>query len=284
MRARVVVMLAAMLMASCVFAAFQPNPKGAVKALKVTKGKPFRTGIVFIEGKYVPPPYTVERYGLVLRVNKNQVTGPVIPWEEFVKTQEGVVVSKNTVGGDPAPEGDAAEPEPEPEPELEEDEYDGDDLSDLFDDEPTTKKPSATKKTYKPKPRKPVVTTTYTLSGDFVPNDTTKALVGKINQARTDIDALLRQGGFVFFGSDYTRVTGDAGTAKMLLMKLPDIMKTCKSAKELRAAVRANGFTFIPDALCRDLYLNRVDYIKLLERQKAIKEESDMNSLMRGGL
>jgi len=36
----------------------------------------------------------------------------------------------------------------------------------------------------------------------------------------------------------------------------------------------------MPDLLCRDLYLNRVDYIKLLDRQKSIKEESEMKALL----
>lgn len=275
MRLKALVVMAAALACSFAWAAFQPNPKGAVKALKVTKGKQFKSGVVFIEGKYIPPPYTIERYGLVLRVNKIQATGPVIPWEEFVKTQDGVSVSKTTTGGDAE---QPAAPEPEPEPELVSD--DDDPLADLFDDEPSAKKPAAKRKVYKPRPRKPVVTTTYTLEGEFVPNETTKALVAKINQSRTDVDALLRQGGFVCFGSDYTRVTGDAGTTKMLLMKLPEMMKTCKSASELRQAVRSSGFTFMPDELCRDLYQNRVDYIKLLERQKAIKEEAELKSLL----
>ena len=280
MRVKLAVMVLAVMAMSFARAAFQANPKGAVKALKVTKGRPFRSGLVFIEGKYIPPPYTLERYGLVLRVNKIQATGPVIPWEEFVKTQEGVSVSKTTTGGDPAG-GEASEPEPEPEPEALSD--DDDPLADLFDDEPSAKKSAPKRKSFKPRPRKPVVTTTYTLDGDFVPNDTTKALVAKINQARTDVDALLRQGGFVFFGSDYSRVTGNEGTARMLLMKLPDILKNAHSASDLRSAVRASGFTFIPDALCRDLYLNRVEYIKMLERQKAVKEEYEMRSMLGDG-
>ena len=281
MRARTVLSLLAAGLSMFACAALQPNPKGAVKALKVTKGKPFKTGLVFIEGKYVPPPYTIERYGLVLRVNKLQATSPVIPWEEFIKTQEGVSVSKTTTGGATgAADAAAPEPEPEPEPEILPDEDDP--LADLFDDEPSVKKSTPKKKAYKPRPRKPTVVTTYTFDGEFTPNDTTKALLGKINQSRTDVDALLRQGGFVFFGADYSRVTGDAGTAKMLLMKLPEIMKTSQSAAALRQAVRAAGFTFIPDELCRDLYQNRVDYIKLLERQRAVKEEAEMNALLEG--
>ena len=86
--------LAMALVASIAQADFAPNPKGAVKALKVESGKPFRSGMVFIDGKYIPPPYTVQRYGLVLRINKIPVTGPLIPWERFVKTQEGVKATK----------------------------------------------------------------------------------------------------------------------------------------------------------------------------------------------
>lgn len=278
MKVKIVLAIAAALAVPFAEASFQPNPKGAVKALKVTRGKPFKTGLVFIDGKYIPPPYTIERYGLVLRVNKIQATNPVIPWEEFIKTQEGVTVSKTTTGGTSDAATDA--PEPEPEPEILSD--DDDPLADLFDDEPSSKKSSPKKPAYKPRPRKPTVVTTYSFDGEFVPNDTTKALLAKINQSRTEVDALLRQGGFVCFGADYSRVTGDSGTSKMLLMKLPDMMKTCQSAAALRQAIRANGFTFIPDELCRDLYQNRVDYIKLFERQKAAKEEAEMNALYGG--
>jgi len=277
------VLLVVALIATFANAAFAPNPKGAVKALKVERGKPFRTGMVFIDGKYIPPPYTVERYGLVLRINKMQVTGPVIPWEEFVKTQEGVKVTKNVSG--PASDATAETPE-EPEPEPEEDDLsdEGDFLSDLFDDEPVVKKSSTSKKkAHKAKPRKPVVTVTYSFDGEFQHNDTTKALLKKISQARTDVDALLRKGGFICFGSDYSRVTGDSGTAKIVLNKLPGLMQTSNDAKSLAAGVRASGISFFPDALCRDLYLNRVDYRKLLERQKATKDEEKVNALINRG-
>ena len=148
MKAKIVLAIAAALAVPFAEASFQPNPKGAVKALKVTRGKPFKTGLVFIDGKYIPPPYTIERYGLVLRVNKIQATNPVIPWEEFIKTQEGVTVSKTTTGGTSDAATDA--PEPEPEPEILSD--DDDPLADLFDDEPSSKKSSPKKPAYKPRP------------------------------------------------------------------------------------------------------------------------------------
>ena len=271
-------------------AAFAPNPKGAFKALKGEKSKPIKTGMVFVDGKYLPPPYSVERYGLVLRVNKVQVTGPVIPWEEFVKTQEGVKVSKTVTGGDASAESGDGESAPEPEPEPEEEEVyslsfgDDDPLADLFDDEPTVKKPGAAKKkAAKPKPKKPTVTVTYSFDGEFQHNEKTLALQKRIMQARAEVETILRNGGFVCFGSSYSRVSGDAGTAKLVLSKLPGLMQSCPNAKSLANGIRSSGITFFPDALCRDLYQNRIDYRQLLERYKAIEDEEKMKALLKGG-
>ena len=279
--------LAMALVVSIAQADFAPNPKGAVKALKVESGKPFRSGMVFIDGKYIPPPYTVQRYGLVLRINKIPVTGPLIPWERFVKTQEGVKATKTVTGGGETP---AEETVDLPEiPEEDDDDMYGDDdflLSDLFDDEPAVKKSSSASKNRparKPKPRKPTVTVTYSFDGEFKHNDKTKALLKKISQARTDIDAHLRKGGFVCFGSRYTCVKGDSGTARIVLDKLPGLMQNSPDAKSLATGVRASGISFFPEALCEDLFSNRVDYRKLLERQKALKDDEQINNLINRG-
>ena len=284
------IMIVVALAAAFAQAEFAPNPKGAFKALKGEKSKPIKTGMVFVDGKYIPPPYSVERYGLVLRVNKIQVTGPVIPWDEFVKTQEGVKVTKNVTGGEPAEGGaePAPEPEPDPEPDEEVEEYslsfgDDDPLADLFDDEPTVKKPAAKKKAKKAKPKKPVVTVTYSFDGEFKHNEKTQALQKKIMQARAEIETILRGGGFVCFGSSYSRVTGDAGTARIVLGKLPGLMQSSPNAKALASGIRASGITFFPDALCRDLFENRIDYRQLLERQKAVEEDEKLKALLKGG-
>jgi hypothetical protein len=62
----------------------------AVKVLKISRGKAFNSGAVFVDGKFIPPPYVVERYGTYLRINRIQVTSQVIAWDEFLKTQSGV--------------------------------------------------------------------------------------------------------------------------------------------------------------------------------------------------
>ena len=61
--------------------AFQPIPKESAKALKVTRARPFSAGAVFINGKYVEPPYVVERWGTGIRINKIPVTGQIVDWK-----------------------------------------------------------------------------------------------------------------------------------------------------------------------------------------------------------
>ena len=118
--------LAAIAAASVCRAEVPAPAKAAVKALKITKGKPFSSGLAFMDGRFIAPPYTVERYGTVIRINGVQVTREIVPWEEFLKAQPGVRVI------DP-------EQEPEAEPETTEpvpaDEEEGDGEPQAADEE-----------------------------------------------------------------------------------------------------------------------------------------------------
>ena len=123
-------------------AAFATVPKQALVELKATVGKPFSAGLVFVNGKFLDPPYKVERYGTALRINGIQVTNEIVPWTEFLKTQPGARVEKvETPQSADAP---AAEPAPAAEePEAEESYDSSDDIDDLFDDDPKPKKKAA---------------------------------------------------------------------------------------------------------------------------------------------
>lgn len=276
MKTKLLLLSAALAACICAEAEFAAPPKAAVKALKITRGRPFGSGVVFIDGKYIPPPYTIERYGLVLRVNGIQATGPLVPWEEFLKIQEGVKVSTSTepaaVQAPPAP-APAAPPPPA---------VDDDPLADLFDDEPVAKKPAAKKPAYTPRARKPAVTTTYSFDGEFAHNDASKALVSRINQSRTELDAHLRRGGFACFGSSYSRVTGDAGATKKILSCLPELMRSSTTQEAFSSGIRSAGIVYFPEALNKELFQNRVDYLKLMERRRAIEEEDKLNALLKG--
>lgn len=267
---------------------FPKPPAAAAQALKVTVGKPFTAGFVFIDGKYLPPPYKVERYGTVIRINGCQVTREIVPWSEFVKTQSGVTVTKTETpaGGDDLWGDDADSSEPEAEEEEEEEEVDdsASTLDDLFDDEPAAKKPAAKKKpAKKSKPKakkKPVAKASYSFDGEFAPNEKTKALVEKINLARTKIDTQLRSGGYFFFGSRYSTMNGDAGAAKRILDKLPEVMKKYSDREAFGSALRSVGLTYFPVALNDDLFRNRIDYLQLMERRKNDQQQNQWQKMM----
>ncbi len=256
----------------------------ALKALKATVGKPFSAGYVFVDGYYISPPYTVQRYGTVIRINGVQVTGEIVPWGDFVMTQSGAKAVKS----ESAPAAEAAPvetPAPEPEEPAEEPEEIGDDessLDDLFADEPVEKKPRpvARKRVVRrPKPQQPVVKTSYSFEGEFKHNAKTHAYLKKINTARSQIEMNLRAGGYYFFGSRYKAVAGNARTSKYVISKLPAVMKNYSNPDSFANALRSAGLSYLPIPLMEDLFRNRVGYI-MLERR--IKADNSSNEWMNG--
>jgi len=252
-------------------AAFTPAPKAAVKALRITRGKSFSAGVVFIDGRFVPPPYVVERYGNVIRINGVQATQPVVEWAEFLKTQPHAEIVRTE--SEPAPAPEASAPAEPPAAAGASD----DPLADLFDDDA----PKAVRPAAKPKPAPtPVVTTTVRLDGDFVMNGQAQDLVKKINELRTDIDAALRRGGFICFGSSYSRVSGDKAMSVAILKKLPVIMENYTDARQFAAEVRKAGFVFFPPRLVEDLFVHRMEYRKLWRRWKQLQDQAEVDAVV----
>ena len=255
--------------------AFQPIPKEGAKALGVTRGKPFSAGMVFVNGKYIEPPYVVERWGTGIRINKEPVTGQVIDWNEFLKTQEGVKVEKKTEAVPSAPVVQKATAEVEV--------ADSSSLDDLFDDDPKPtkrKKAPLTRSSSETRPPVSRTTVSYALDGEFKPNDASKALVGRINETRTEIDRILRSGGFVCFGDRYSRVTGDKRTLMAMLEKLPELEQRSESLDDFCAGVRSAGLVYLNEVLCEDLFRNRIDYRRLKERRERIKSDQKWSQIL----
>lgn len=266
---------------------FEKPATAALKALNATTGKPFKAGYVFVDGRYVNPPYTVQRYGNVIRINNIQVTGEIVPWSEFVKTQEGATATKTESA--PTPEPEVAPPEPEVESEAE-DVLDDDSettLDDLFDDDPAPKKKAAPKKRVprRPKAVKPASTVTYSFDGTFKHNPTTLAYVKKINEERKKIDLVLRKGGYCFFGSKYPAVSGNASMAKYVFSKMLPAMKNATNPDMFGNYLRNGGLSYLPVALMNDLYANRnMTQIMVARRLKADKEAAEWSQLLDNGL
>jgi hypothetical protein len=251
---------------------FGAVPKQALVELKATVGKPFSSGLVFVDGKFIPPPYKVERFGTAFRINGQQVTRQVIPWDEFLKTQSGVRIEQTEI--EPSAPSESAAPEPVVEESEPADDI-SDDFDDLFDDNPKPKKkttrPAARKPA--PKPSAPTVATKVVFEGEFKHNLKTKAMVTKLNKMRTNLEVALRNGRAYFFGTRYSTVTADRAPADMFLAAVPQAMKENSDYEEFASAVRAKGIVFLPESVLRDLFRNRLDYIKLQERARAVKEE-----------
>ena len=240
----------------------QEIPKESAKALGVTRGRPFSSGVVFVEGKYIAPPYIVERWGNGIRINSIPVTGQIIPWSDFLKTQGGVKVTKTEVQAAPKKQS-----------------YEMDDFSldDLFDDDP---KPKKKRKAQRKPAASPSYSTSYSLEGEFEPNDASKRLVTRINDVRTEIDRTLRMGGFICFGDSYSRISGDSSSALTLLEKLPGLLRSSRDLAEFRSAVRAAGLVYLHDILSEEIFRNRVDYPKLQERYDKLKGEAEIQRMI----
>jgi hypothetical protein len=256
---------------------FAAVPRQALEELKSTIGKPFTAGLVFVDGKFIPPPYKVERYGTAFRINGQQVTGQVISWDAFLKTQPGARIERIDAPGGAAA-APVAEPVAEPLP------YDdmSDDFDDLFDDDPKPKKkkPAARAPAKKPSAPPPPATRVV-FEGEFSPNARTKAMVAKLNKTRTDIEVLLRKGGACFFGSRYATVRADRAPAEMFLDAIPKVMKDSGRYEDFASAARSRGITFLPEGVLQDLFRNRLDYIKLQERARAVKDERKWESMLK---
>lgn len=237
-------------------APFRKQAQNVAKTLKVTAGKEFSAGYVFVCGQYLPPPYKVERYGSVIRINGIQVTDPVVEWEDFVKTQTG---ARQWTEADFAKPEDTEKP-PEP----------IDDIHDLYaDGSESDLKPLVVEKTAeeREKERNPLIGQ-WTFDGEFVRNERANELLAKVNKLRTKYDAALRGGGYVFFSPKYAPVVGEPAMATHLIDKLPKVMKENVDAESFAAAARTANLAFLPPAVIADLFRHRVDYSMLMGRRK----------------
>ena len=261
-------------MAALSAVAFPPIPKESAKALGMTRGKPFVAGVVFVNGKFIEPPYTVERWGTGIRINQTPVTGQVIDWNEFLKTQAGVKVERRTIEPAPAPV-EAVTVATSVKDNV-------DALDALFDDDPKPATPSRPASTSSTSFRSaaPRTEVTYSLNGAFKPNETSRVLLKRINDVRTEIDRILRTGGFICFGNNYSRVTGDNRTLAKMMAVLPDLLQKSETVDEFTAGVRSANLVYLNEVLCEDLFRNRLDYRKLRKRNARIQSADRWERLL----
>ena len=289
------------LLAAVTAQAFSAIPRESAAALGVTKNKkPFTEGLVFVNGKFVPPPYVVERWGTGIRINKIPVTGQIIDWNEFLKTQKDVGETAAAVKPATkvvfldrelaAPRTSGVVVEIEERRISKSDDSLADSLDDLFDDdgddEPSPSDPSrtATSSSAEPEAKSRKAPTkarpAVVLKGAFVKNAASRALVAKINAQRAEIDRTLRGGGFICFGDKYARISGDSAAMVRLLTALPEIQMRSETAEELRGAVRAADLLYLHELVCDELFANRIDYRALQEYRAKLRKNREWKKMM----
>ena len=275
-----ILLVLAVLFGAVTAGGFSEVPRESAKALGVTKGRKFSEGLVFVNGKFIPPPYRVERWGTGIRINKVPVTGQVIDWAEFLKPQPGYRPEAPAAPAlpSPVPASVSASPASVSAAQAAED-YSDATLDDLFDDNPPPPKPKSAPVPVVAAP-KPEVKPAPVLEGPFVKNDAVKALVRQVNAARLEIDRTLRSGGFICFGDSYARIVGDSRAAAKLLEALPEVQMKAETVESFRAAVRAAKLVYLHELVCDELFRNRIDYRRLMEHRQKLQKDAEWRRMM----
>lgn len=253
-------MLLAAMLAGAAAPTFEKVPDEARAALKGARGKPTRSGLVFVNGHYLKPPYTVARYGTAIFVNNVQVTDQVVPWRSFLATQPGAAPAAAPA---PAPAAPARKTTA---------------IDDLFDDGPAAdEKPAAEKS--------PAAGAAQSADwgGSFELNARANQLLKRINDERTAINRRLRNGETCFFGKGYARVDVPQRLSRELIGVLPEAMRDAADGADLYGRMRTRGFVFMTAKICADLIANRADCTELVERRKKFKEEEELQKMLNGG-
>lgn len=269
---------------------FEKVPRDALVALQEARGKPFTGGAVFVNGKYLPPPYVVSRYGTAITINGHQVTGQIVPWNKFLGARHAATTSDAPSAQKPASPAEkveeasslddlfeddsAASSAPSPAPSAAtataaDNSDDMDLIDDLFGDE--TEKPKA-------KPRAPVAKAARPAAPagpppKYVPSARTKQLLDVIDKQRTAYDRALRMNNFYFFSPRYSNVGGNLRVLGIMSEKLPDALKDATSADDLYSRMRRSGLGFVSPEVCADLFANKRTFLSLYELRSRVREE-----------
>lgn len=232
---------------------FEVVPTAALQHLKGARGKPIRRGVVFVNGRYLPPPYTIWRRGTAIYVGEVQVTGQVVPWSAFMLAQ-------NSSGGFAAPKKEEAK---KPAAAARS-------VDDLFDDD-------------EPAPKKAEAASEPVASGPFTPNSRTRRYLKRISDYRTDVDRRLRRGEILFFGSRYSMLHVEDRLCMPLMNALPGALRDARDSSDLQARLRSQGITYLSNALCEDLFANQASSFAIDERRAKMQDEADTFKILDAG-
>ena len=272
---------AAAALAACAGLAALPEvPDEAVAALGSTAGVPQAGGFVFIDGKYVPPPYTVTRRGNGIFINRTQVVQPV-PWAaaasadepksaldedgdfEVVKADETVAEKTETVAEKTETAADDKDELLFGDPDDGAGKREVHAIDALFDDTPAPKKAAPAPER---KPQQQPVNASMT-------QQQTDELRTRLDTLRKSYETALGRGDIYFFAEGRSRVNGTYGSAKTLFSVLPAALRSARTPQDLLTRLNQGGVYFLDLRTCADLNKHRMSFTQLEERWKQIEAD-----------
>ena len=247
----------------------------AVEALGSVSGQPQMTGFVFIDGRYVAPPYTVTRRGNGILINRIQVEQPVKwPRGGGAGTASAEPAPKKTIDDD----GDfevvtdgQAQAAPTPAKTVKS-------IDDLFADEDEDEPAAA--------PAAPAATATPTPAQAVtrLPEDIEREkaqTVEAIERIRKGYEQALASGEIFFFGQRHHRVNGTYGSARTLMGVLPGALRQAVSPQDLQRRLQQGDVYFIDTAICSELFKNKTTFPQLESRLRRIEEAEALEAQKR---
>jgi hypothetical protein len=248
----------------------------AVQELGSTYGTPQMNGFVFIDGRYVVPPYTVTRRGNGIFINRILVEQPVVwPRGGGAEPAGAGQDAKKAIDGDGdfevvAPE--QARPAPEPEPEKAKAVRS---IDDLFADEEEPAAAAAPAAPAAPATPVPAAAWPAQQPAARTPEDAAREkaqTVEALDRVRKGYEQALGRGEIFFFGQRHSRVNGTYGTARTLMGVLPRALRQAVSPQDLQQRLQQGGVYFLDSAICAEIFRNKTTFPQLEERLRRIEE------------
>ncbi len=260
-------------------------PEEAIETLGTTVGTQQNSGFVFIEGRYLAPPYTVSRKGNGIFINRIQVEQP-FGWTAETLTPSAIAPPKKTAEEpkkkDPektsifsdAPAQEAPAPATNELVAAEEKPVDapaGNTLDALFNEGPAKVNPEDKQEAPGEKKAAPVI----------LSQKQKDELRQKLDMMRQRFEVGLAQGEIFLFNYKYGRLNGTYGTAKTLFSVLPEAVRYSQSPQDLMSRLNQGGVYFLDINACTDLYRNKLNFMVLSDRRRAIEIAEDKKNQLR---
>ncbi len=294
MKRLIMLWMGGLLGAAACAAELQEVPEEAIAELGCTYGTPQMNGFVFVEGRYLAPPYTVTRKGNGLFINRVQIEQPVA-WSALVASADAPRKSIDADGDFEAVAPAAAKPAEPAEPVVVAEPAAPaavkavKSIDDLFADDapPVAAAPApATAQGEDPAVAAPAPAPAPATQASVqrAPDDVKTQkddLRASLDNQRKVLEQALVRGDMYFFSQRHSRLNGNYGTARTLMGVLPQALRQAQSPQELMQRLNQGGVYFIDVQVCSALYKNKLTFPLLEERQRKIQESEAVNASRR---